>query len=261
MSDVSLSPSVWQQTIGRGSARSAVVVWLPTLAGCGLFALAAISRSMPLTNAGAAVTTAGFAWVPVALALQRRLTTIGRARLVLGAIFLVQAIHTVEHVVQIIESFRLDYPPARSLGVVSKLNVEWVHFSWNWVATAGVVIAFALGMRTWAMALLMAWITAHSLEHTYMLIRYLRITGELDRLGVPRLGSSEVLPGVFGRDGWLSLQAPVLRGWLGPLTAAPRVAIHLWWNVGEVALLLLALRVKARRRAVDQRDLPSPSTA
>jgi hypothetical protein len=257
MTDVSLSPSVWQPTVDRVSARSAVVVWLPTLAGCGLFAIAAISRSMPLTNAGAIVTTAALAWVPVALALQRRLTMIGRAQLVLGAIFLVQAIHTVEHVVQIIESFRLDYPPARSLGVVSKLNVEWVHFGWNWIATAGVFVTFVLGVRTWAMALLMAWITAHSLEHTYMLVRYFRITGELDRLGVPRLGSSEVLPGVLGRDGWLALHAPFLRGWLGPLTAAPRVAIHLWWNVGEVALLLLALRVKVRRRTVDQRDARS----
>jgi hypothetical protein len=213
-----------------------------------VFAVAWAVSSMAVTNAGAVVTTAGLAWVPVALALQGRLATIARARLVLGGVLIVQGMHTVEHVVQVIESYRLDYPPARSLGVVSQLNVEWVHFTWNWIATAGVVVAIVMGVRTWAAALLSAWITAHSAEHSYMLFRYLSVTAELDRLGVPRLGSSEVLPGVLGRDGWLSLHAPGLRSVLGPLTAAPRVAIHVWWNIGEVALLALACATGRRFR-------------
>jgi hypothetical protein len=227
---------------------SSWIVWAPTVAGCLLFGVTWLAKSMALTNMAAAVTVGGLVWVPVALALQDRIGAIPRARLLLGAVLIVQAMHTVEHLVQIIESYRLDYPPVRSLGVVSQLNVEWVHFGWNWLATAGVLVVIAMGGRTWAIGLLLAWITAHSLEHTYMLWRYLHVTSELDRLSVPRLGSSEVLPGVFGRDGWLALRLPGLRPYLGPLTAAPRVAIHLWWNVGEVALLVLACVVKDKLR-------------
>ncbi len=228
---------------------SSWIVWAPTAAGCFLFVVAWFAKSMAITNVAAAVTVGGLVWVPVALALQERIAAIPRARLLLGAVLIVQAMHTVEHAVQIIESYRLDFPPARSLGVVSQLNVEWVHFGWNWLATAGVLLVIAMGGRTWAIGLLLAWITAHSLEHTYMLWRYLHVTSELDRLSVARLGSSEVLPGVLGRDGWLALRLPRLRHYLGPLTAAPRVAIHLWWNVGEVALLILACVVKDKVRS------------
>lgn len=224
----------------RPTAVQHLFAWAPVLLGSGLFVVAWANRSFTLTNVAAGVATGGLAWVPVAMALQQRLASISRAKLMLGFVLILQGMHTVEHIVQITESYRLDRPPVLSLGIVSKLNVEWVHFTWNWLAWAGVIVALLLGARSWALGILIAWITAHSLEHTYMLWRYLRVTRELDRLGVARLGSSEVLPGILGRDGWLSLHASGLRGVLGPLTAAPRVAIHLWWNVGEVVLLAAA---------------------
>jgi hypothetical protein len=232
------------------SKKSNVVVWLPTFVGACLFAAAWSTKSPGIMNAAAGVSTVGLAWVPVAMAMQRRLATMSRGKLLLGLVLIVQGMHTVEHLVQIIESYRLDFPPVRSLGIVSSLNVEWVHFGWNWLAWAGMAIAWFLGVRSWAMTLLFAWLTAHSLEHTYMLVRYLEVMRQMDRLKLPKLGSSEVLPGVLGRDGWISLHAPATRKWLGPLTSAPRVAIHLWWNVGEVAFLILACSVKAKSERV-----------
>ena len=225
--------------------RSLVALWLPVAIGSAMFAVSAVQKSSGTMHAAAVVTTGGLAWIPIGLALQRRLATMSRASLVLGLVLIVQGMHTVEHVVQIIESYRLDYPPVRSLGVVSALNVEWVHFGWNWIAWAGVVVAWLLGLRSWAVAMLLAWITAHSLEHSYMLVRYLEVVRQLDHLKLPKLGSSEVLPGVLGRDGWLALRFPSTRTTLGPLVSAPRVAIHLWWNVGEVLLLILATAIKS----------------
>jgi hypothetical protein len=232
------------------SKKSNLVVWTPTFIGACMFAAAWYTKSASLMNAAAGVSTVGLAWVPVALAMQRRLASMSRGKLLLGLVLIVQGMHTVEHLVQIIESYRLDYPPVRSLGIVSSLNVEWVHFGWNWIAWAGMAVAWFLGVRSWAMTLLIVWLSAHTLEHTYMLIRYLEVMRQMDRLKLPKLGSSEVLPGVLGRDGWLSLHAPSTRRWLGPLTSAPRVAIHLWWNVGEVAFMILACAVKAQSERV-----------
>jgi hypothetical protein len=230
--------------------KSNFVVWLPTFIGACLFAFAWSTKSSGIMNIAAGVSTVGLAWVPVATAVQGRLATMSRGKLLLGLVLIVQGMHTVEHLVQIIESYRLDYPPVRSLGIVSSLNVEWVHFGWNWIAWAGMAIAWFLGVRSWAMTLLFAWLTAHSLEHTYMLVRYLEVMRQMDRLKLPKLGSSEVLPGVLGRDGWLALHAPGTRKWFGPLTSAPRVAIHLWWNVGEVAFMILACVVKAKSERI-----------
>ncbi len=255
MTNAAISAPQLRVTVSR---KSNAVVWLPTLVGACLFAAAWSTKSSGLMNAAAGVGTVGLAWVPIAMAMQRRLATMSRGKLLLGLVLIVQGMHTVEHLVQIIESYRLDYPPVRSLGVVSSLNVEWVHFGWNWIAWAGIAVAWFLGVRSWAMTLLFAWLTAHSLEHTYMLVRYLEVMRQMNSMKLPKLGSSEVLPGVLGRDGWISLEAPGTRTWLGPLVSAPRVAIHLWWNVGEVAFLVLACVVKAKSERVLERvaDVP-----
>ncbi len=226
------------------------------IGGC-LFVLGALVRSLAITQAAAAVSSAGLAGVPVVLALQGRLATMHRGVLVLGAVLIIQGLHTVEHLVQIVQSYRLDLPPVRSLGIVSSLNVEWVHFGWNWVAWAGVVWAWHRGVRGGWMALLFVWITAHSLEHTYMLWHYLTVLQNIDGLALPALGSSEVLPGVFGRDGWLARTFVDQREILGPFVSAPRVAVHLWWNVGELALLsaaLFAVILKRHSRPVPPRS-------
>jgi hypothetical protein len=230
----------------KGTQRRFDINRLPsvvTISGLALFIVAAIIKSLALTHFAAGVSSVGLLAVPAALAMTGRLATMPKGRLLLGTVFIVQGLHTVEHIVQLIQSYRLDYPPVRSLGIVSKLNVEWVHFGWNWIAWLGVVVAWKLGARGASMVVLFAWITAHSLEHSYMLWHYLTVLKHLDALKLPPLGSSEVLPGFFGRDGWLSRELPARRELLGPLASAPRVAVHFWWNVGEVLLMAVALLV------------------
>jgi hypothetical protein len=226
--------------------------------GVGVFVAASTRRNEELTMAGAAITSAGLVALPIELALRSRLASLHRGLLVLGAVLIVQGLHTVEHVVQIIQSYRLDRVGARSLGVVSGLNVEWVHFGWNWLAWLGVVFAWRLGVRGFWMLALILWITAHSLEHTYMLWHYLSVTSKLNGLGLPRSGASQVLPGILGRDGWLARDVPATRRVLGPLVAAPRVAVHFWWNVGEVSLLVAATRM---HRLVAPRNTSSRATS
>ena len=87
----------------------------------------------------------------------------------------------------------------------------------------------------------MVWISLHTLEHTYMLLHYLHVAAEVSALGLPQFSAEQVLPGVLGRDGWLANNILLCRGIPG-LTTLPRVAIHFYWNVGEMTLLLLAAR-------------------
>jgi hypothetical protein len=231
---------------------------LVTGLGLVLFAVAAAVKSLPLAHGAAGVTSVGLLAIPVSLAMTGQLAAMPKARLLLGTVFIVQGLHTVEHIVQIIQSYRLDYPPVRSLGIVSRLNVEWVHFGWNWIAWLGVVAAWKLGARGAAMVVLFVWITAHSIEHSYMLWHYLTVLKHLDGLHLPALGSSEVLPGFFGRDGWLARELPARRELLGPFVSAPRVAVHFWWNVGEVLLMAVAiLKTRGQNARTQARTTPT----
>lgn len=162
----------------------------------------------------------------------------GLAAALLSMLLALQGFHFVEHAVQLVQFYLLDRPGAGSQGLISALNVEWVHFSWNWLVMIVLVFLFSKGLRNVWMYLLLTWATLHSLEHTYMLIRYLQVSAELSALGQPAFEVSQTLPGVLGRNGWLALSS-----WCGRipgLTTAPRVLVHFWWNFGEVALLLLA---------------------
>lgn len=162
----------------------------------------------------------------------------GLSAALLSMILALQGFHFVEHTVQIVQFYLLDRPGVGSQGLISALNVEWVHFSWNWLVWAVLVFLFARGFRNIWMHLLLAWTTLHSLEHTYMLVRYLQVAAELRELGQPAFQVSQTLPGILGRNGWLALSS-----WCGRipgLTTAPRVLVHFWWNFGEVALLFLA---------------------
>ena len=176
--------------------------------------------------------------VPAALKWRDDAAKIGVTATVLSVLLVTQAFHTVEHFAQVIQYYLLEWPAGRSLGLITAANAEWVHFTWNLLVTLGIVFLVARGLRNpWAYALLV-WATLHSLEHTYMLIRYFTVLSELNSLGLNATGVTQSLPGVLGRDGLLALQS-----WCGRipgLTTAPRVAIHFWWNAGEIILLMLA---------------------
>jgi hypothetical protein len=175
----------------------------------------------------------------------------GSAVAVLSALVVMQGFHTIEHLVQLIQYHLLKWPPFASSGLISAANAEWVHFLWNWTLVIGFVYLIRQGMRSpWAWILLI-WSTAHSLEHTYLLVRYFEAVAELQRLGIQNLGLAQGLPGILGRDGWLAYSD--ICGRIPGLTTAVRIDVHFWWNAGEIVLLMLAAHpfLKERLRIGD----------
>ena len=174
----------------------------------------------------------------------------GSTIMTLSILLAAQGFHSVEHTVQWIQFHILKWPPFASSGLISAANAEWVHFVWNWAVVAVTLYLVRGGMRNrWAWVLV-AWSLAHALEHAYMLVRYLEMVQELQRLGFPSL-SAQGLPGVLGRDGWLA-RSSVTQGTficrLPGVTTAPRIDIHFWWNAGEILWLTLAANAFLRTR-------------
>lgn len=166
----------------------------------------------------------------------------GPTAALLSMLLAAQGFHAVEHITQWVQYHVLGWSARASNGLLSPANAEWVHFIWNWLVLLIVIALVAGGMRgMWAM-LLLAWATAHTVEHTYMFVRHLQVLGELRGLGVTNI-TAQGLPGILGRDGWLA-RSEATRGTffcqLPGLTTANRLDVHFWWNVGETALLLLA---------------------
>lgn len=176
--------------------------------------------------------------VPVGLKLFDDAQSWGLGATVLSSLLILQGLHTLEHLAQVFQYYVLGWTANQALGLITQANLEWIHFSWNWLVWAGIVFLFVRGLRNpWAWALLI-WASLHSAEHTYLLFRYFRVAAELKTLGLPVFEAAQSLPGVLGKDGLLSLSS--LCGTIPGLTTASRTAVHFWWNFGEVALLLLA---------------------
>ena len=184
----------------------------------------------------------GLLLVPGALKWNDDLRRHGRVIMVLSILLAAQGFHTIEHTAQLIQYHILKWPPFASSGLISAANAEWVHFVWNWLVVALIMYLVRGGMRGMWGWLLLAWAFAHACEHSYMMLRYLEMSSELQRLGFPQL-SAQGLPGILGRDGWLA-RSPATQGTflcrLPGVTTAPRIDVHFWWNVGEIALLLPA---------------------
>lgn len=194
---------------------------------------------------GATTVALAVAAVPVALKWRDDLTRYGVVVTGLGILLLVQGFHTVEHATQAVQFYLLALPPARSAGLLSSLNAEWVHFGWNWLVVAAVLLLMWGGMRNrWAW-LLLFWAVAHSGEHSYLFVRYLQVREALLNFGLTEPEVAQALPGILGRDGWLA------RSGFCPLpgvTTFSRLAVHFWWNAGEILLLAVAGDRFLRRR-------------
>jgi hypothetical protein len=188
--------------------------------------------------------------VPATIKWRSDTRCFGRAAAVAGALVTLQGLHTVEHVTQWVQRHILHEPLRQANGLLSPANSEWIHFLWNWSVMIPVVYLMSKGMRGfWGWALF-AWAFAHTLEHTYMFVRYIQVTRELHALGFDDV-TAQGLPGIVGQGGWLDLSAgPKLQmicGFPG-ITTADRVDAHFTWNTGEILLAIPAVHIFLRTK-------------
>lgn len=207
--------------------------------------LGAVSVAMRLLNLPLWVGTmivVGLLLIPGAIKWRSDMRLYGATATLLSILLAAQGFHTVEHLVQWFQYHVLNWTARASSGLISAANVEWVHFVWNWLVLAMVILLIRGGMRNIWMWLLLIWATAHTFEHTYMFIRYIQVLDDLRQMGVTNI-TAQGLPGILGRDGWLA-RSDATRGTflctLPGLATAPRLDVHFWWNIGEIALLLPA---------------------
>ncbi len=169
----------------------------------------------------------------------------GKTAMVISILLVAQGTHTIEHLAQWFEYYILLLPARQSNGLLSPANSEWVHFIWNWLVLAAVLILMKGGMRNFFAYLLLGVAIAHTAEHTYMFIRYQIVLKQLSILCVSGV-TGQGLPGVLGRDGLLArsdLTQGTFLGTLPGLTTAMRLDVHFWWNVLEMSMLLLSAHV------------------
>jgi hypothetical protein len=147
----------------------------------------------------------------------------GWRRALFGVLVVVQLLHLGEHSVQMVQLHLLHLPPAEARGLVSPLDVEKVHFVWNALVLGAIGWLLTGPVRTAWLGAAAVWTALHAAEHGFLLWRAL-------------VWGLEGQPGILGAGGWLARHGRRLAG----LTAWSRPTIHFAWNVGEVALILVA---------------------
>src|SRR5581483_7353548 len=159
----------------------------------------------------------------------------GPTVMLISILLVSQGFHTIEHIAQWVEYYILLFPARQSTGLLSAANSEWVHFVWNWLVLAVVAVLLRGGMRNFWAYLLLTVAVAHTLEHTYMFVRYLEVLSKLHEMNIFSV-TAQGLPGILGRDGWLA-RSDATRGTflctLPGLTTAMRLDVHFWWNLIE----------------------------
>jgi hypothetical protein len=211
--------------------------------------LSVTQLSLPLW--GAAVSVVGLLVYPAMRKWRQDQRRLGTPAMVLSILLVTQSLHTVEHLAQWVQHYLLAWPLKASSGLISPLNAEIVHFSWNLAVLLVVIRLIESGLRNRWMWLLLLWAGAHTAEHTYMFVNYIQEIQRLASEGLP-LNAAQGLPGFFGRNGWLAANVPAAGpvAWLcqiAPgLTNAPRLDVHFWWNLGEIGLLLAAAHTSMR---------------
>jgi hypothetical protein len=140
----------------------------------------------------------------------------------LGFLAFSQSAHLLEHVAQMIQIHVLHLSGANAQGIVGQLNIEWVHFIWNAVVLAALLVLLThFRANPWLIAVtpLAAW---HFVEHSVMIATY--------------IGT-----GVAGTPGLLSSGGLVFGGL--PLA---RPDLHFLYNLVETIPLLFAWAVELR---------------
>ena len=228
--------------------RGATHLLVATIVVAGVFGLVATSRmGWPLWGAIAAGLV--LLLIPASMKWRSDLRRYGPALTVLGALLVLQGFHGIEHLAQLLQNHVLGLNLRASNGLLSPANAEWVHFIWNWGVLLTIVALMVSGhLRNIAGYALLVWTTAHTFEHSYLMIRHLQVLDELKAMGISGI-TAQGLPGILGQDGWFA-RSDVTQGtflcripWL---TAANRLDIHFGWNAGELALLVLVAHMTLR---------------
>lgn len=160
----------------------------------------------------------------------------------LSFLILAQGFHSIEHIAQWVQYHWLGWDVRASSGLISAANIEVIHFLWNWTVTIIVTLLVVGGVRNFWGGVMLGWVLAHSLEHTYIFVRYLLVLNELQQIGITNI-TAQGLPGILGRDGWLARSIAICGPFLSSLpglTTAVRLDVHFWWNTSESVLLWLA---------------------
>lgn len=126
-----------------------------------------------------------------------------------------QAGHVVEHVVQVTQIHVLSLPPKHAHGVFGALDIEWVHFAWNSLVLAAVLLLFARFRGNPWLWVTLAFAGWHEVEHAYMIARYIAT-------GVPGDPGLAAMGGVLA--GGLPLSRPDLHFLYNVIESTPLVA-------------------------------------
>lgn len=203
--------------------------------------LVALRVSVSLVALAALIT-----WLPyISLKFRADSAAFGYVWAVFAVLVPAQLLHLVEHSAQMVQIHLLAVPPALAGGIISQLNSEIVHFLWNIGIVTVSLWLYAYGARGVLMLINIGWAMLHTGEHVYMMSNYILS------------GGIQGLPGILGRNGWLS-QAPITQDTflcrLPIATTWIRPDIHFSWNVVEVILLLLAFGAFIRANTSVKRD-------
>jgi hypothetical protein len=208
--------------------------------GVGLGALEMAQLGWPLWAATA--TVLAVLMVPGVAKWRADARRYGRVAMVLSFALVAQGFHTIEHITQWVQYHILNFTATASTGLLSPANSEWVHFVWNWLLMVVILWLLRAGVRNEWSVMLLFWAFAHTMEHTYMFVRYLQVLDAMRQLGITDV-TAQGLPGVLGADGWLA-RSDLTQGTflchLPGLTTATRLDVHFWWNLIEVTLLAFA---------------------
>lgn len=208
--------------------------------GVGLSWLGVQQYEWPLWGASALVLA--LLLLPMAFKWRADWQRYGQIGMGLSFLLTAQGFHTIEHLAQWAQYHLLNWTARESSGLLSPANSEWVHFTWNWLVVAVILVLIMVGWRNHWAWLLVIWAVAHAAEHSYMFVRYLQVLNRLAEMGITSV-PAQGLPGVLGQGGWLA-QSDLTRNTflcrLPGLTTAVRLDVHFWWNAGELLLLLAA---------------------
>lgn len=236
-----------------------IALILGFLVGGGLM----VTANMPLS--GATMITLGLLAYPAFGKWRDDFARWGAPLCALSVLLALQGFHTLEHIAQYVQFHYLGWPGKVAGGLLAAANVEVVHFVWNWAVCFSVLWILKAGVRNPWGYLMFAWSLTHSLEHTYLFVTYLDAVFTLWAQDVTVSSVfAQGLPGILGSHGWLETTgwqyAPTafLCQLAPPLVTAPRISVHFWWNIGEVAFLLPFAHTAMRRHIAQMASVVTP---